>query len=104
MTSNSHSRVYEIHKSQNIVISVIEIGIGRYGKISIGNVSVSAEKKIVFIGDYRYQLIWKKVYRSYTDFLLLKMYVCCHTPSCRLFAMILERKITASFLPCFDGK
>ena len=49
-------------------ISVIGIGIGRYGKIYIGNLSVSADKKIGFIGSYRYRPIWKKAYRSYTEF------------------------------------
>ena len=49
-------------------ISVIGISIGRYGKIYIGNLLVSADKKIGFIGSYRYRPIWKKAYRSYTAF------------------------------------
>ena len=41
------------------------IGIGRYEKTYIGFLSVSADKKIPFIGLYRYRPIWKKAYRLY---------------------------------------
>ena len=44
---------------------IIGIVIGRYEKCHIGILSVSADKKIEFIGLYRYRLIWKKAYRSY---------------------------------------
>ena len=47
-------------------ISVSVIGIGRYEKYHIGILSVSADMKIGFIGDYRYRPIWKNPYRSYT--------------------------------------
>ena len=43
------------------------IGIGRYEKYYIGILSVSADMKIGFIGDYRYWPIWKNAYRSYTN-------------------------------------
>ena len=33
----------------------------------IGNLLVLADKKIRFIGGYRYRPIWKKAYRSYTE-------------------------------------
>ena len=49
-----------------IGIGIIGIVIGRYEKFHIGILSVSADKKIEFIGLYRYRLIWKKAYRSYT--------------------------------------
>ena len=39
------------------------IVIGRYEKIDIGILLVSADKKIVFISLYRYRPIWKKAYR-----------------------------------------
>ena len=48
-------------------ISVSVIGIGRYEKYHIGILSVSADMKIGFIGDYRYRPIWKNPYRSYTE-------------------------------------
>ena len=38
-------------------ISVSVIGIGRYEKFYIGILSVSADMKIGFIGDYRYRPI-----------------------------------------------
>ena len=68
MSSNLHLMKYKIHNLHNLLyrLSVISIGIGRYGKIAIGNLSVSADMKIGFIGDYRYRQIWKKAYRSYT--------------------------------------
>ena len=50
-----------------IGFGIIGIGIGRYEKCHIGILSVSADKKIEFIGLYRYRPIWKKAYRSYTD-------------------------------------
>ena len=54
--------------TNNIIycISVLVIGIGRYEKYYIGILSVSADMKIGFIGDYRYRQIWKKPYRLYT--------------------------------------
>ena len=58
-----------------LLVSVIGIGIGRYRKFCIGNLSVSADIKIGFIGDYRYRPIWKKSYRSYTDLRLAMEYV-----------------------------
>ena len=70
------------------IISVIGIGIGRYEKISIGNLSVSADKKIRFIGGYRYRPIWKKAYRSYTG-----LSVISQTHDIRLLAAIYEIKI-----------
>ena len=45
----------------------IGIGFGQYEKSYISILSVSADMKIGFIGDYRYRPIWKKPYRSYTD-------------------------------------
>ena len=50
-----------------LTFSTLVIGIGRYGKIYIGNLSVSADKEIGYISDYRYQPIWKNSYRSYTE-------------------------------------
>ena len=52
-------------------ISVSDIGIGRWVKNGISILSVSADKKIEFIGAYRYRPIWKKAYRSYTIFVPL---------------------------------
>ena len=49
-----------------IGIGIIGIVIGRYEKFHIGILSVSADKKIPFIGLYRYRPIWKKAYRLYT--------------------------------------
>ena len=51
----------------NTIHYISVIGIGRYRKIYIGNLSVSADKKIGFISSYRYRPIWKKAYRLYTD-------------------------------------
>ena len=50
-----------------IGIGIIGIVIGPYEKFHIGILSVSADKKIEFIGLYRYRPIWKKAYRSYPD-------------------------------------
>ena len=50
------------------------IGIGRYEKTYIGFLSVSADKKISYIGLYRYRPIWKKAYRSYTEMISAKVY------------------------------
>ena len=58
--STFHSSFYHIGKNY------CYIGIGRYENFNIGNLSVSADKKIGFIGGYRYRPIWKKAYRSYT--------------------------------------
>ena len=51
------------------------IGIGRYEKYYIGILSVSADMKIGFIGEYRYRQIWKKPYRSYTESAIKVVYV-----------------------------
>ena len=48
-----------------LVILVIGISIGRYGKIYISNLSVSADIKIGPICDYLHRPIWKKSYRLY---------------------------------------
>ena len=42
------------------------IGIGRFEKIYIGNLSDRQIPKMGFIGVYPYRPIWKKAYRSYT--------------------------------------
>ena len=55
------------------------IGIDRYEKKYISILLISADKKIEFIGDYRYRPIWKKAYRSYTDFNNTRLY--CNTIS-----------------------
>ena len=47
-------------------IGIGDIGISRYVKTYIGFLSVSADKKIEFIGPYRYRPIRKIAYRSYT--------------------------------------
>ena len=44
------------------------IGISRYEKNLIGNLSDRPIWKMGFIGAYRYWPIWKKAYRSYTEF------------------------------------
>ena len=59
--------IFKIHISQNLLYRLSVIGIGRYGEIFIGNLLVSADKKIHFIGGYQYRPIWKKAYRSYTE-------------------------------------
>ena len=43
----------------------MHICIGWYGKFSIGYLSLSADKKIAYMGDYWYWPIWKNPYRSY---------------------------------------
>ena len=45
------------HTLYLLVIGIGIIGIGRYEKFHIGNLSVSADKKIEFIGLYRYRPI-----------------------------------------------
>ena len=42
-----------------------QIAFGRYEKKYVGILSVSVDKKIEFIGAYRYQPIYKKTNRSY---------------------------------------
>ena len=56
-------------KCHTLYLLYIGIGIviGRYEKIHIGILSVSADKKIVNIGGYRYRPIRKKAYRSHTN-------------------------------------
>ena len=46
-------------------INRYRIGIGRYEKKIIGNLSDRPILKMAFIGVYWYRPIWKKAYRSY---------------------------------------
>ena len=85
---------YYIFVEKNLLLYLLYIGfgiigIGRYEKFHIGILSVSADKKIEFIGLYRYRLIWKKAYRSYTDestysYMNMRMMVVSDTQGCPL--------------------
>ena len=74
-----------------IGIGIIGIVIGRYEKFHIGILSVSADKKIEFIGLYRYRPIWKKAYRSYTG-IYIKL---CLSDDCFIHKKF-QKKLNAS--------
>ena len=65
--ANQHFISSFYHIGKNYCYIGIGIGIGRYENFNIGNLSVSADKKISIIGIYRYRPIWKKAYRSTAD-------------------------------------
>ena len=55
--ANQHFISSFYHIGKNYCYIGIDIGIGRYENFNIGNLSVSADKKISIIGIYRYRPI-----------------------------------------------